>query len=550
MELLPIAFLAGVLTVLSPCVLPLLPVVLAGSAAQPGKRSAFLITGSLAVSVVLFTLLIKATTVLLGIPSGAWLVVSGVLVAVVGASLLFPASWEWFASRTRFHEAAARFTHSSGRRSGAGRNILLGMSLGPAFASCSPTYGLILAVVLPASLASGVANIASYTLGLGAVMLLAALGGQKVTRRLGWALDPGGKFRRGLGAVLVIVGLLIASGQMRKVEAWLIDNGILGAVVLEQDLLESVREQPPGASGSSEGGVQIPTFLRQSFPATDWSRADPAIAGALDGGPAKDGIPALEDPSFVPISSFRHPDSVQALVIEGRTEVKAYPYNILVWHEIVNDTVDGVPIAVTFCPLCGSAVVFERVLPGGEESTFGVSGGLLESNMIMYDRKTETLWQQSTGKALAGTHFGHQLPLHKFQLMTVGEMKAQFPDALIQGENTGHMRDYSSNPYSGYEESEGFYFAPSVTDKRYPSKEIFVAFTVEGTPVAVPWLALENGDEYATEVDGTEITLTKADNKLRITGADGADIPFYFEMWFSWAVQNKDAGTVFDPRGQ
>ncbi|AOT03261.1 DUF3179 domain-containing (seleno)protein [Arthrobacter sp. U41] len=544
MELLPIAFLAGVLTVLSPCVLPLLPVVLAGSAVEPSRRASFLIIGSLAVSVVLFTLLIKATTVLLAVPSGVWLAISGVLVAFVGATLTFPAGWEWLSGRLRFQSAAASLAHRSGKQSGTARSILLGFSLGPVFTSCSPTYGLILAVVLPASLVVGVADIIAYTLGLSVVMLLAAMGGRKITRHLGWAADPDGKFRRGLGVALLIIGLLIASGQVRKIEAWLIDRGLLGSVVLEQGILDSINEP------TSESGVDIPNFLRQSFPRTDWSRADPAVANALSGGPSKDGIPAIDEPHFIPISSFTHPDSVQALVIEGRTGVKAYPYNILIWHEIVNDTVDGTPVAVTFCPLCGSAVVFERVLPDGGTTTFGVSGGLLESNMIMFDRASETLWQQSTGQSLAGKHFGHQLPLHKFQLLTVGETKAQFPDALVLSDSTGYGRDYSRNPYAGYEESEGFYFSPSVTDKRYPAKDIFVAFTLNGTPVAAPWLALENGRTYSHSVDGHSVTLSKADNKLAVTGPDGSDIPFYFEMWFSWAVQHKDAGVVLDPRGQ
>lgn len=544
MELLPIAFLAGVLTVLSPCVLPLLPVVLAGSAVEPSRRATFLIIGSLALSVVLFTILIKATTVLLGVPSGVWLIISGALVAFVGATLAFPAGWEWLSGRLRFQETAGSLAHRSGQQSGTTRSILLGFSLGPVFTSCSPTYGLILAVVLPASLVTGVADIVAYTLGLSAVMLLAALGGRKITMRLGWALNPDGKFRRGLGVVLLIVGLLIASGQVRKIESWLIDRGLLGSVVLEQRILDSINKPP------SESGVDIPNFLRRSFPNTDWSRADPAIADALSGGPSKDDIPAINDPRFVPIASFPHPDSVQAIVIEGRSEVKAYPYNILVWHEIVNDTVDGTPVAVTFCPLCGSAIVFDRVLPDGQTTTFGVSGGLLESNMIMFDRTSETLWQQSTGQSLAGKYFGHRLPLHKFQLLTVGETKAQFPEALIQSDSTGHMRDYSRNPYAGYDKSEGFYFSPSVTDKRYPAKEIFVAFNLNGTPVAVPWRALENGQTYSHAVDGTSVTLSKTDNKLSISGPGGTDIPFYFEMWFSWAVQHKDAGVVFDPRGK
>lgn len=553
MELLPLAVLAGILTVLSPCVLPLLPVVLAGSAAGQSRRTPFIVVGSLAVSVVLFTLLLKATTALLGVPSNVWLIVSGGLVAFIGASLAFPKIWDAISTRVGLQSAAGGFADRSANKTGMTRSILLGFSLGPVFASCSPTYGLILAVVLPANFAEGSANILGYTLGLSAVMLAVAFGGRSVTKRLGWATDPRGGFRRGLGVFLVIIGLLIATGTVRNIEAWLIDRGLIGAVAIEQGILDSVEGEPASDADEEPAaevtGVEIPGFLQLAFPRTDWSKADPAIAQALSGGPPKDGIPAIDDPRFEPLASFENPDDVQAILIQGQTEVKAYPYNILVWHEIVNDTIDGTPIAVTFCPLCGSAIVYERTLPDGESTTFGVSGGLLESNLIMFDRTSETLWQQSTGRALAGEHFPHQLELHKFQLLTVGEIKAQFPEAVIQSDETGHVRDYSRNPYAGYDESEGFYFSPSHVDERYMAKEIFVAFRVNETSVASPWLALEDGRTYETQIDGANVTITKTDGELVISGPDGSELPFYFEMWFSWAVQNDD-GVVFDPRKQ
>ena len=304
----------------------------------------------------------------------------------------------------------------------------------------------------------------------------------------------------------------------------------------------------PNATDSSAGSAatEIPGVLQQSFPNTDWSQADPAISRALSGGPPKDGIPAINEPQFEPVADFAHPDEVQAILVQGETETKAYPYNILIWHEIVNDTIDGIAIAVTFCPLCGSASVFDSVLADGATTTFGVSGGLLESNMIMFDRNTETLWQQSTGMALAGENYPHQLELHGFQLLTIGEIKDRYPQALVLSEETGHSRDYGNNPYAGYEDSGDFYFAPSHVDDRYPAKTIFVAFSIGDTHVASPWLQLEDGREYRTTVDGQAITIEKSDGELQITGPGAVEVPFYFEMWFSWAVQNED-GEVFDP---
>ncbi len=540
MELLFLSLLAGALTILSPCVLPILPVVLAGSVGEKNKRAPLVIIGSLIVSVVIFTLLIKGSTLLLGVPSSVWLIVSGALVTFIGLTFLFPAIWEWLSMKLRLQEKAGRLSAKSNSTTGTPRNVLLGLSLGPVFTSCSPTYGLILATVLPASLTAGISNLIAYSLGLGAVLLAVAFGGQRITKHLGWATDPKGKFRRGLGIFLIIVGLLITTGFIKNVEAWLIDRGLLGTVALEQRLLDSRKD--------TEDTVKqdVPGFLLRSFPDTDWSKSVPAISKALDGGPGKDGIAAISGPRFEPIHDFKRPDNVQAIVLKDGASVKAYPYNILTWHEIVNDTTDGRPVAITFCPLCGSAVVYDRNLPDGE-TTFGVSGALVESNMVMYDRASETLWQQSTGKALAGKHFGQTLELVKFQLLTIGEVKSQYPNALIMSEETGHRRDYARNPYSGYEDSEEFIFSPSKQDQRYPSKTIFVAFDVDGTPVAVPWLDLKNGQTYDTEIKGQSIKLSKQNNELTIIRAEGQEIPFYFEMWFSWAVQHQDSGIVFDP---
>ena len=543
MDLLPLSLLAGALTVLSPCVLPILPVVLAGSAEERNRRAPFLVIGSLAVSVFAFTLLLKATTALLGVPSSVWLIVSGGLVAFIGGSLAFPRMWEAIAARVGLRSAADSLSARTSTKTGTTRSILLGLSLGPVFTSCSPTYGLILAVVLPGNLADGLANIFAYTVGLSVVLLAVAVGGRSLTRRLGWATNPNGRFRRGLGVFLIIVGVLIATGMVRNIETWLVDRGWLGAVVVEQGIVDSSPQKPSPAVD----GIEIPGFLKQSFPSTDWSRADPTIGKALSGGPPKDGIPAIDDPRFELVNRFAHPDDVQAILVQGLSETKAYPYNILIWHEIVNDTIDGSPVAVTFCPLCGSAIVYDRVLPGGAATTFGVSGGLLESNMIMFDRGTETLWQQSTGKALAGEHYPHQLERHSFQLLTVGEIKKRYPGALILSEQTGYQRSYSSNPYAGYDDSEGFIFNPSRLDERYPSKAIFVAFSIAGQEVAAPWLELKDGRRYQAAVAGQEITLDKSHGELSITGPDGAEIPFYFEMWFSWAIQNED-GQVYDPR--
>lgn len=302
----------------------------------------------------------------------------------------------------------------------------------------------------------------------------------------------------------------------------------------------------PSQSKTTSTSATIPKFLRESFPKTDWLKSNPVIVNVLNGGPGKDGIPAIDAPKFVSINNFKHSNDVLTIVLQDDNSVKVYPYNILVWHEIVNDVVDNVPVSITFCPLCGSAVVYERKLQGGI-STFGVSGFLLESNMIMYDRLSETLWQQSTGKALAGKYFGQELQRVSFQLLTIGEVRTKYKDASVLSEDTGYNRNYDRNPYSRYDEKEDFIFSPSLNDSSYPSKTIFVAFKVEDIPVAIPWLVIQEGKTYQTKINNQIISFRKENKDLVITDDKNRIIPFYFEMWFSWAVQHQNKRIVFDP---
>lgn len=290
----------------------------------------------------------------------------------------------------------------------------------------------------------------------------------------------------------------------------------------------------------------IPGELQRAFAQTNWEFANSKLEKAIPGGPPKDGIPSIDTPEFLPIETFEHSDSVQAIVLQDGQNVKVYPYNILNWHEIVNDTVAGVPVAVTFCPLCGSAIVFDRRV-NAETLTFGVSGFLLESNMIMFDRENEALWQQSTGRVLAGRDLTGQLALVPFQLMTIGEVKKMYPKALVLSQDTGHNRDYGRNPYSGYEDSESYYFPPSKEDTRYPSKTIFVVFRYDSKVIGVPFPEIADGKRLETSINGDRIALERRGQVLSIVDPQGNELPFYFEMWFSFATQHEGDAIVFDP---
>lgn len=225
MELAFVSFLAGFLTVLAPCVLALLPIIIGGSirGGKPDLAKALRIVISLAVSVTLFTLLLKATTALLGVPQEVWRGISGGIVLLIGLSLVFPGFWERVALKLNLR--ANQAVHQGSKRHDALGDILIGAALGPVFTSCSPVYGLLIAAILPVSFATGIVYILLYALGLAFALLLIALAGQTIVKKLGWAANPHGWFRRILGLVFVIIGLAILFGFDKTLEAWLLERG-------------------------------------------------------------------------------------------------------------------------------------------------------------------------------------------------------------------------------------------------------------------------------------------------------------------------------------
>lgn len=202
----------------------------------------------------------------------------------------------------------------------------------------------------------------------------------------------------------------------------------------------------------------------------------------------RDKIPSLDNPKFVSVESaaewLQDVEPVIALEIEGDT--RAYPLQVLTWHEIVNDKVGGVPVAVTFCPLCNSAIVFERRFDG-DVLEFGVSGNLRNSDLIMYDRQTHTWWQQLTGEGIVGRYAGGRLEHLPSLLASFGDFRAAYPDGRVLSRITGFGRQYGRNPYVGYDTAKGnpFLFSGEL-DERLPPVERVVAVSVNGVDAAFP----------------------------------------------------------------
>jgi len=194
------------------------------------------------------------------------------------------------------------------------------------------------------------------------------------------------------------------------------------------------------------------------------------------GGPPKDGIPSIDNPVFTNVENshfMSDSDTVIGLNING--EAKAYPIFILVWHEIVNDYVGGTPVSVTYCPLCYTNQVFERVIDG-QEVEFGTSGKLYNSNLLMYDRFTESYWSQALGMAVKGELTGFQLNLVPFDVITWGDWKKLHPETLVLTTDTGHIRSYATDPYGSYYTEPRIMFPVEHSDDRMHPKEIILGF--------------------------------------------------------------------------
>ncbi len=202
------------------------------------------------------------------------------------------------------------------------------------------------------------------------------------------------------------------------------------------------------------------------------------------GGPEKDGIPALDHPMFETSSSTKISNSELVIGLVLGSEAKAYPISILNWHEIVNDIIAEKPVLITYCPLCGSGVVFER--KSQIERLFGVSGLLYNSDVLMYDRETQSLWSQLESKAISGPAAGQDLTIVPSQIVTWERWKLQYPNTTILSTETGHKRNYQADPYSGYQNRSDLFFPVNHMDKNLPSKARVLGVSVGNKSIAFP----------------------------------------------------------------
>jgi Protein of unknown function (DUF3179) len=289
---------------------------------------------------------------------------------------------------------------------------------------------------------------------------------------------------------------------------WLIAPFALVVVVV---IVAVADDHEPSRQNAPAGGGAINETLSfdQSGWETDFSKHSVPLSEFQSGGPPRDGIPPVDEPK--PTSqadaeewlSEREP----VLVVELAGQVRAYPVQILVWHEIVNDMLGGRPISVTYCPLCNSSLVFDRQV-AGRTLTFGTTGNLRRSDLVMWDRQTESWWQQLSAEAVVGELTGTRLKVLPSQTLSWADFKRIHPDGDVLSRDTGADRDYGSTPYVGYDrpDSEPFLFGEE-TDDRLPPKERVVAVFAKDETVVVPFSRLAREPVVQTAVGGRPVVV-------------------------------------------
>ena len=284
-------------------------------------------------------------------------------------------------------------------------------------------------------------------------------------------------------------------------------------------------------------------FLGESHNGFNLAQHKVPLNEIRSGGPSRDGIPAIMNPSFIlgKEATFLGKED-RVLGIKGSNESKAYPIKILNWHEIVNDTLEGNPIVITYCPLCGTGIGFERMIQG-HPTNFGVSGLLYQSDLLMYDHKTESLWSQIAMEAVTGPLTGEKLRHVFLEHTTWYDWFQENPDTLVLSKETGHSRDYDRDPYLGYAKRPDLMFSTKYTDSRFHSKEWVVGIEVNGVFKAYPFSLFQatfgsikdklNGQTLMIRYDLHSQNASATDDK-------GHPVPTVMAYWFAWYAFHPD----------
>jgi hypothetical protein len=278
-----------------------------------------------------------------------------------------------------------------------------------------------------------------------------------------------------------------------------------------------------------------------AYPATlngfDLTGALVPIEAIHQGGPPRDGIPSIDRPKFVSAQDARYLGPHDRILGVSRNGItRAYPISILNWHEVVNDIFGKEPIVVTFCPLCGTGMVFSAAVEG-RPLKFGVSGLLYNSDVLLYDRQTNSLWSQIASKAITGPMKGKALESVAASHTTWSDWRARHPQTTVLSAETGFSRDYARDPYAGYAREEQLMFPVRFSSRRYHPKEQVIGVSLDGQRKAYPFLELARADQAFDDTIGRKRVRVEFDavhRTGRIRDAAGREIPSVIAFWFAW----------------
>jgi len=330
--------------------------------------------------------------------------------------------------------------------------------------------------------------------------------------------------------IFIIIGLIIV---------------VLVVVFARQSDNQTSKQENNSVALNSTDGIRESAFQSSGLK-TNTAVTSIPLDLVLDGGPGKDGIPAIINPKFTSVAEAKKwlKDDADGIVVTVLKTTRFYPYNIIVWHEIVNDVLEKKPLVVTFCPLCGSAIVFDATVLGKSEQ-FGVSGKLYESNLLMYDKTTESLWSQIIGEAVVGDRTGQKLIVYPSQVMSFKQAMEKYPNMEVLSKETGYSRSYDVSPYGDYDTNDKIYFPISIDDTRLPAKEIMYIVNVGDNSVAFKRSALSESKEAVISVGDKKINAKIIDGEIEVKSDEGKIIPGYTAMWFSWAIHHQKDGIVW-----
>ncbi len=256
----------------------------------------------------------------------------------------------------------------------------------------------------------------------------------------------------------------------------------------------------------------------------------------LSGGPSKDGIPSIDNPKFIDVKDVRYLKDDDIIIgLDHNGIQKAYPTRILVWHEIANDTIDDLHVAVTYCPLCGTAMVFDRDIDG-KLISFGVSGLLYQSDVLMYDRETNSLWSQLAMKSVSGKSVGSKLKWLPSAHLTWKAWKTKYPNSKVLSLDTGYHRNYNATPYGNYINSDDVMFPVPKNRDDLSNKTWVVGVIIDGVAKAYDISKLPDKKEIKDKIGKTQIIIKydKEKNHPKITTVDKKEVASVLVYWFAW----------------